>query len=131
MAITLPPVDFEKALNSAIAVAASATARDPRTDLAPKDVPAVVEVAKEMVKPVIADAQARYDYATNNESLPTSWSFNSAWIAVLSSGLTIYGALADGYVAADDNVILIGSGGMLISAAGWLIGRFRGKPIGS
>lgn len=126
----MPKIDLGRIVTAAIAAAATQAASSPTTELTQKDVPQVVDIAHEAVKPAVREAQARIDYIASQESLPTSWSFNAAVLAVVSSCLTIYGALADGYVASADNIILIGAGGTLLSAAGWLIGRIRGKPIG-
>jgi hypothetical protein len=123
-------VNIGNVVTAAIATAAAQAASSPNNDMQASDVNKVVSIAEDAARPIVREMQSRVDYITNNESLPKSWSFNAAVVAVLSSALTIYGALSDGLQMDKDQIILIGAGGTLISAAGWLIGRIRGKPIG-
>lgn len=118
------------AVTAAIATGVLQAASAPTNSLQPHDAGQVTAIVEQAAKPIVKEMQARVDYITSNESLPASWSFNAAVLATVSSALTIYGALSDGLQLDKDQVILIGAGGTLLSALAWLIGRWRGKPIG-
>ncbi len=123
-------LDIGKIITAAVREGVSQAATAPTNSLEPHDVGQVAAIVEGVAKPAIQEAQARVDYITNQESLPASWSFNAAVVAVVSGALTVYGALSDGYIPASDNLVIIGTAGTLISATMWLIGRLRGKPIG-
>ncbi len=123
-------LDIGKIVTAAVMAGVHQAATAPTNTLEPHDAGQVAAIVAAEARPAIQEVQAKVDYITNQESLPTSWSFNAAVVAVVSGALTIYGALSDGYIPTDDNLIIIGTVGTLISAAMWLIGRIRGKPIG-
>jgi hypothetical protein len=123
-------LDLIRSATAAIAAGTAAAATKSDNNMTQADVSKVVAAATPIVEAGLREAQSRVDYITNNESLPASWTFNSAILALLSSGLTLYGALSDGYQANADQIVVIGAGGTFLSAVGWFVGRWRGKPIG-
>lgn len=125
-------VNLMRTVTAAVSQAVTTIAADPGTKLEQKDVPAIVQVAAEAARPIVQQAQAHYDFATNNESLATSYSFIGGLTATLGALGTITEKLWDGYIPADDNTALIPALATLIGAAVVLYGRLVAKkPIGS
>lgn len=124
-------LDLNKVVTAAVAAGAAQVAANPGNNVSNADVPAIVAQAAEIAAPQIAAAQATFDYATNNESLATSYSFTGGLTAALGaiSGITMQ--LQDGYQPAIDNPMLIPQI-VTLAGIGWVLyGRlFRSKPIG-
>lgn len=125
-------LNIKGAVIAALHAGATAAAADPGTSMAHKDVPAIVEVVRQQVAPVLNDAQARLDYATNNESLATSYAFTGSAASVIGAVLGVVQQLWDGYNPTDDNAALLPFLVVLVGAGWALYGRLvRSKPIGS
>lgn len=125
-------IDLTAVATAAVAAGAAAAASDPRVLMDQEDVGQVVKAAEPVVKEAVREAQATVDYLTNNESLPQSWSFNTALTTVVSSALGIYGALSDGYDPSVDNLVLTGLLVSFISGVTGIYARvFVKKPIGA
>lgn len=124
-------IDLGNVLTTAIASAATQMAADPGNKVSSKDVPAIVEAAKEVAEPLIKEAQAQYNYATNNESLATSYSFIGGLTSFLGALGVVSERLWDGYSPADDNTALMPALAIIIGSCVTLYGRlFRNKPLG-
>lgn len=123
--------DIKTAAVSAIAAGVANAAADPSSAITQSDVHAVTAAVTQAAAPALADAQARLDYATNNESLLTSYSATGGLTVVVGSVFTIIEKLSDGYQPVVDNPALLFPVVTLLGGAWVLYGRlFRSKPIG-
>lgn len=124
-------IDFKDTMTAAIASGAAVAAADPANNVTKADIPDVVAAATKAAAPIIKEAQAHYDFATNNESLQTSYSFTGGLIGFLGGIGIITERLWDGYMPADDNTALIPALAAVIGPLWVLYGRLgRSKPIG-
>jgi len=124
-------LDLMKTVNAAVAAAANVAAADPANNLKRSDVPKMVEVGIEAARPIIHEAQARYDYATDNENPFASWGLNASVLAGISGAYGMVEALWDGFQPTDDKTAIITGIASIGAGIMYLIGRYRGKPIGS
>lgn len=125
-------IDLNRAISAAITAGVTAVAADPSTPLHQQQVPQVVDAANQVVQnlPSVKAAQATFDYATSNESPFASWGVYGAISSGFSGGYTILEALWDGFDPTNDKSSIL-TGGMALLACGlFLLGRYRGKPIG-
>lgn len=123
-------IDLKDTMQAAIAAGASVVANDPTNNVTRDDIGTLTTEAIKVAAPVIQEAQARYDYATSNENPFASWGNNAAALAGVSGIYNMVEALWDGFQPADDKSAVITGIMSILAAVGFLIGRYRKKPIG-
>lgn len=123
-------IDLNQVLKAAVAAGVVAAASAPNNDLQQKDAPVVTAVVTEQLKPVIEDAQARIDHASNQEPFYLSRQWWVTVLSLLSAMLGLAGYAFPAEMQQQALAIIMAAVGLISTVTLFYNRYFARKPIG-